>query len=136
MLLAVVVAVIAGAYSYYLYNKPHDNMASQKPEFTLSAQALIDAYAKDEAASNAKYNGKILDVTGVVVAKSAGAGGSYSISLCDVMSGVSCTVDSADVAPFKAMLDKVTDGDSITFRGRCDGMLTDVQLSRCVPITK
>lgn len=136
LILAVLVAIIAAAYSYYLYNKPHDDMAIQTPEFTLSAQELIDAYAADETASNTKFSGKILEVSGIVVAKSEGAGGSYSISLGDAMSGVSCTVDSADVAPFKAILDKITEGDAVTFRGRCDGMLTDVQLSRCVPITK
>lgn len=136
LLLAVLVALLAGAYSYYLYNKPHDDMASKTPEFTLSAQALIDAYAADETASNAKFSGKIIEVSGVVVVKSEGTGGSYSISLGDAMSGVSCTVDSADVAPFKTILDKITEGDTVIFRGRCDGMLTDVQLSRCVPITK
>ncbi len=136
LLLAVLVAILVGAYSYYLYNKPHANMASKAPEFTLSAQALIDAYAADETASNVKFSGKIIEVSGVVVVKSEGTGGSYSISLGDAMSGVSCTVDSANVAPFKTILDKITEGDTVIFRGRCDGMLTDVQLSRCVPITK
>ncbi len=136
LILAMLLALVAVTYSYYLYNKPHDDMNVTTPEYTLSAQELIDAYSSDEAGSNAKYSGKILEVSGVVVTKSEGIGGSYSISLADEMSGVSCTVDSADVLPYKAKLDKINAGDNVVFRGRCDGMLTDVQLSRCVPITK
>jgi len=134
--LVLVIAVTVSLYSYYLYNKPHDDMAQQTAEFNLTAHTLIDAFATDEVGSTAKFSNKIVEVTGVVAAKSQGSGGSVLISLGDVMSGVSCAVDSADVAPYKEVLDKMAEGDSVIFRGRCDGMLTDVQLSRCVPISK
>lgn len=135
VLIVVVLVLIGGiAVGVYMYNKPHKNIANMTPEYVVNAKDIVSEFAKNEANASSKYIGRIVEVSGLVVDKTADVGGSITFSLNDPMSGVSCTVDSADVSPNKLLLDKITVGDSAVFRGRCDGMLTDIQLSRCVPI--
>jgi hypothetical protein len=54
-------------------------------------------------------------------------------SLEDEMEGVSCTVDSADVVKNYSKLTQFTKGSNVTFKGRCSGMLMDIQIINCVP---
>ncbi len=134
-LMVAVLAIIGGiAVGVYMYNKPHENIAQMTPDYVVNAKDIVSEFAQNEANASSKYIGRIVEVSGLVVDKTTDAGGSITFSLDDSMSGVSCTVDSADVNPNKPLLDKITVGDSAVFRGRCDGMLTDIQLSRCVPI--
>ncbi|HUX53408.1 MAG TPA: hypothetical protein VMV56_03265 [Williamwhitmania sp.] len=135
VLIVVVLVIIGGiAAGVYMYNKPHKNIANMTPEYVVNAKDIVSEFAKNEANASSKYIGRIVEVSGLVVDKTADVGGSITFSLNDPMSGVSCTVDSADVSSNKPLLDKIAVGDSAVFRGRCDGMLTDIQLSRCVPI--
>lgn len=49
---------------FFVYNKPHPDYLKKKPEFTLTASALHEAYRNDASAASTKYNGKMLAVEG------------------------------------------------------------------------
>ncbi len=57
---------ILGAVAGYIfvYNKPHPDYLKKKPDITITAAELHQAYLNNETAASAKYNGKILAVEG------------------------------------------------------------------------
>ena len=56
--------VLAGGIALYVYNKPHRDVASEKPAHTLTANELFDAYEADETAANEIYLDNTVQVTG------------------------------------------------------------------------
>ncbi len=132
-ILALLVIAIAGlAVGYYQWNKPKEDMASSKAEASLEANALLSEYTADENAANAKYLGKTIAVSGPVKETTV-EGGMVKVMLDTGQDfGVYCTLDSLARHPrtdFPA-------GETITLKGKCDGLNLDVQLSRCVEIKK
>ena len=128
-LFIVVLAVAVGAYGYYLFNKPHQSVTDQSPAFTLQSQILVDSFEKDEQVANKLYLGKIIEVTGVVSEKSKDEKGKLSITLQGQdMSGIGCEFEPA--AQTKAST--LTEGQKVTIKGICTGILIDVVLVDCV----
>jgi hypothetical protein len=123
------VGLIGAAYGYYLWNKPHEDMGAAKAAVTLSAAQLLGEYTTDETAANGKYLGQTIAVNGTVK-ESAEEGGTVKVMLDagDENFGVYCTLDSAFQHPRKVF----PVGESVTLKGKCDGINLDVQLSRCV----
>lgn len=121
--------LIAAAIGFALWNKPHENMATSKAAATIQASDLFKEYNADENAANAKYLGKTIAVTGKVkeTSKTAGAPVKVSLDTGDEFA-VICELDALSQHPR-------TDfpvGETVTFKGKCDGLNLDVQLSRCV----
>ena len=119
--------IIGVGVGYYLYNKPLESMAGKKAEVALSATDLYAAFDLDEQAANAKYLGKVIEVSGTVVSVSAGDDGTPSVLLDSggAMGGVICRMDASLATAFQ-------EGQQITLRGECTGKLLDVELARCV----
>ena len=133
-LILIVLAVVVGAGAYwYVFLKPHRNMENKKPEFKLSSTQLLQDFTKDETAANARYSGKVIEVSGEVVAVQTGERGA-AIILEDELFGVSAYLDSSFVAANQQLTNKTTVGEPITIRGKCDGMLNDVVISRAIII--
>jgi uncharacterized protein (UPF0333 family) len=131
LLLVLGLALIGAAVGYFLWNKPHENMASSKAEATLEATALFSAYNADENAANSKYLGKTIAVSGKVkeVTKTEGGPAKITLETGDEFA-VICELDALSQHPR-------TDfpvGETVTFKGKCDGLNLDVQLSRCVEV--
>ena len=126
--IAVIVLLViaaAAAYGIYRYNQKPASVAAQKPAVLLTAQALVQAYAANEAAANKQYLGKTVEVTGIVQSVQPGVG----ISLIgDGAQNVSCTFEAGVAAELPAV------GKSVTVRGVCTGYLIDVELNRCMEI--
>ncbi len=115
---------------YYLFNKPHRNIAAAKEDFVISADSFYKAYSLNETASNAKYLEKVIAVEGKVeelqlenaeeptVAISAGADGAT----------IRCGFK-------KELLNEVKGlktGTTIKIKGRCDGMdMFGVVMTQC-----
>ncbi|MCF8374590.1 MAG: OB-fold putative lipoprotein [Bacteroidales bacterium] len=134
ILVVLLLLALAGGYTaYYMYNKPHRNIAEEKAEFILTATKLIEEFTNDEAMANQKYLDKVLLVSGKLVEKNHSETG-YTILFEDEFEGVSATFDSLYAAQNKAMLDAYTNGDQVQVKGKCDGMLMlqGVILSKCV----
>jgi hypothetical protein len=52
---------------FFVFNKPHRDVAQTAPAFSLSATELFNNYDANEAASNKKYLDKVLQVEGKVL---------------------------------------------------------------------
>ncbi len=129
LLFLLAAGLIGAAYAYYLWNKPHEDMAASKAAATLTAGQLLSEYTADETAANGKYLGQTIAVSGKVKEMTE-EGGVLKVMLDagDENFGVYCTLDSAFQHPRRVF----PIGEPITFKGKCDGINLDVQLSRCV----
>jgi hypothetical protein len=111
----------------YMYNLKHTDMAKAKPDFIITATALLKEFEDNEAAASAKYINKIVELTGTVATVKPAENNIVNISLVTEsdLSSVICT--------FAAISDpsSVKTGDVITLRGECSGFLMDVLLNNC-----
>ena len=129
--LIVTVILILGAaiFGYLQWNKPHQDIAAAKSDVTISAEELLAAYQTNEDSANAKYTGKIIEVTGKVKETSQVESNTViTLDLGDEMSGVTCKLD--DLSTPKRT--SFSPGEQVTFKCTCSGMLMDVVLERCV----
>ena len=118
---------------YYVFNMPRRNVSKETAAYTLEAKQLIADFKKDETSATAKYLDKALAVKGEIKSIRTLDNHSMVFSLEDEMEGVSCTVDSADVVTYSSKLTQLTKGSTGSFKGRCSGMLMDIQVINCVP---
>lgn len=131
LLLVLGLGLIGIAIGIALWNKPHENMTNSKAAATIDAVTLLKEYSADESAANTKYLGKTIAVTGKVkeCAKEEGSPSKITLETGDEF-GVICELDALSQHPR-------TDfpvGETVTFKGKCDGLNLDVQLSRCVEV--
>ena len=106
-------------------------MKSSKAEAKIDAAELFKAYNSDENASNSKYLGKTIEVSGKVKETSKTEGGPVKVTLeTGDEFAVICELDALSQHP---RTDFPT-GEMVAFKGKCDGLNLDVQLSRCVEV--
>jgi hypothetical protein len=129
LIIALVSFTAAAAFGYYMFNKPHQSILSETPAFSSEASALVSEYEADENASNAKYLGKVIEVTGTVSDKSTDNQGVLNITLQGGdLAGIGCQFDKKNQADAIAM----KSGDKVKVKGICTGILMDVVLVDCV----
>jgi hypothetical protein len=129
--LAIAGAALAVAFGVYLWNKPHQDMASAKADMAIDAKMLYDEFKNNETDANAKYLEKIIQVKGVVAETNKNEGTTVIVLGCgDPMGGVACELDPLS----KHEKTDFQPGEEVIFKGTCSGMLSDVSLSRCVMI--
>lgn len=117
-------AVIGAGVGFYMYNKPVTKMAQMKVDEAVSAEQLFTAYEADEAAANAKYLDKVVEVKGKVV-KSNKDEEKTTIMLDtgDMLANIMCQMEDKTIELPK-------EGTTVTVKGLCSGYLTDVVLIR------
>lgn len=132
LILAVIGLVIGLSVMYYVFNKPHRDVAGEKPSFKIEANKLFTEYSNDEVAGNEKYGDKVIQVTGKIV-DIAKEGTEVSIVLNDEMEGVSCALNTETIQKNKDKINLLKVGDNITLKGKCDGfdMIMGVVLTQC-----
>lgn len=130
LLAGLVLAIAGGGIAYYMWNKPHQNIAKTKPAHTLAAASLVEAYQADEAAANDRFLGQVIEVSGEITKVSVNADGSSQIMLKsnDLIASVTGNLQESETA----QVEKLKAGDQVTIKGECTGMLMDVVLERCV----
>jgi hypothetical protein len=130
ILITIATAVVVAIVGFLLYNKPHRDTASATSDFIVEAPALLQEFTHDEAAANQKYLDKVVAVKGKVKSIATDAEGNINLTLdaADEMAGVICTIPKADAAGAA----NVKEGDKVTMKGVCTGVLMDVVLIRCV----
>ncbi len=116
----------------YLYTKPVKDLTHASPDYVLEASVLYEEFAQNEAAANKKYVNKILEVSGMLAGKQTNNNGSTSLFLLDDLMGINCSLDSAYSTLEKEAVKSLKTGEKIIIKGKCNGMLTDVQLSSCI----
>lgn len=128
------VGIVVGLSTvYYVFNKPRRNISKESAMYTTEAKELISEFKKDENSATKKYLDLTITVKGEIKSIRTLDNHSMVFSLEDEMEGVSCTVDSADVVNNFSKLTQFAKGSTGTFKGRCSGMLMDVQIINCVP---
>jgi len=125
-LIAILVFIVCGAaVAYVIWNKPQRNVENEKGIEVTSAQ-LVNDYQANEATANAKYLDKAIQVTGTIAEIKNNQDGNSTITLAsdDAFTGVFCTL--------KQNTTNLNSGASVTIKGICSGMLTDVRLREAV----
>ena len=121
----IVIAVIAGTYGFYLFNKKVPTLHHTKADFELTADDLFNAFDADENAALAKYGDKVLSVSGEVV----------SVKMDEKQNNITLKADMAMAGGVNCSLNErvenVKVGDTVKIKGRCQGFLLDVILSNC-----
>ncbi|MEI6277599.1 MAG: hypothetical protein WCP08_16495 [Prolixibacteraceae bacterium] len=125
--------LIGMASVYYVFNMPHRDLSKESATFSLQASQLISEFKSDENLATTKYLDKAISVTGEIKGIRKLENHSMVFSLEDAMEGVSCTVDSAQTIQYESRLLELKIGTKASFKGRCSGMLMDVQVINCVP---
>ena len=121
-----VLAMIAGLIGYKMVNKGHAETKNVTAEFVLSPSELLTAYESDEAAADAKYLDKIIEVKGKIKSiNEVENGGSISLDTGNDMASVTCEFESKDA------VNGIKIGDEVTVKGFCSGKLMDIVLVRC-----
>lgn len=126
------IIVITAGIGFYLYSKPNKDLERARADFRIEASDLFEEFSTDESLATEKYVDKVLEITGSLAGIQTGTRGNTILFLLDDLFGISCSMDSSYAASVKTELDQLNIGDSITIRGRCNGMLIDIQLSGCV----
>lgn len=125
--LVIFFVLIAGgaAVAWYMFNKPRRDVA-QEQGIVIPAGQLVSEYQADETAANTKYLDKPIEVTGTVGEVKNNQDGKTTILLTgtDPMTGVFCTLKDATA--------NITPGSTVTIKGICSGMLSDVRLREAI----
>jgi hypothetical protein len=129
----IVVGIIALVLVYkFVYNKPHPDFQNIRPDFTMGARDLFDAYKKQKGASTKRYNGKILQIDGTLTRVEA------KDSLAIVVfsfeqgifgdEGIRCTM----IKKLNEDAKKLVSGGTVKIKGFCSGYNdTDVIMEQC-----
>ena len=126
------IAVAGTLAAFFMYNKPHESIKKAKPAYELNAGDIYSDFEADETLANEKYLDKVVQVSGTVVESSTTEDGIVSITLDGggMLGGVICQLD--EFSDHERT--NYTAGETVTFRGKCTGMLMDVVLVRCVEV--
>ena len=119
----------AGIYGLYEFNRGHVSNADAISDVSISANELLTAFQTGEDEANAKYNDKIVEVSGEVRQVTQTDGKTIvRLDAGDSMDGVTCELDDQ----VKHKRTEFATGDAVTFKCTCSGFLMDVVLVRCV----
>ncbi len=121
LILSGIGVVIALAIFYWAFNKPHRDISSEKADFQIEAAALFSDFQMDEAAANAKYNDKVVEVSGTIFGVNPSDQG-ITMILEGEMEGVSCMMDSLYSAKNSQRILGLASGETIRVKGRCVGL--------------
>lgn len=123
------VLLILGTWIYLNY-VPQESTEKKKADISLQATELYAAFESDEAASNQQYIGQIIQVEGPIGEKLMDENMAPVIVLRapDAMAGVMCTLLKDQLATYE----KLEVGQTVTLKGKCNGMLMDVVLDEGV----
>lgn len=128
IIIIAVLAIAAGAVGYFMYNKPHRDIAGEEPAHRVSADQLFDEYEADEAAANAKYLDKTIEVTGIIAEITVNDAGQTSAILTAenaMIGGISTTFQTS------ITMEPLKEGQEVCVKGRCTGKLMDVVVTDC-----
>ena len=129
----IVVAMIALFLVYkFVYNKQHPDYENAEAAFNVTAQELYQAYISDKEVASAKYNGKMIALTGklskvetadtLVTAVFVFKHGDFGDE------GIRCTM----LQKFNVAADKLQPDGEVKVKGYCAGYNeTDIILEKC-----
>jgi len=129
----IVIGIIALFLVYkFVYNKQHPDYENIEASYTLNAQDLYQAYRSDRDAASAKYNGKMIALTGnlsKIEAADSLVTAVFVFSQGDFGDeGIRCTM----LPKFNTEAGKLQPDGEVKVKGYCTGFNeTDVILEKC-----
>jgi hypothetical protein len=132
LVLAVIGIVAAVLVYFFVYNKPHTDYEKAKPEMVLTASELYDAFINDIGSAQETYNGKVLQISGVLDYVEDTDGRVFAIFAFGEgifgPEGVRCSMLENYIEKVK----NIPTGTQITIKGFCSGFNDpDVILDHC-----
>ena len=122
-----IVALMAAAayYAYYLYNKPVQSLAKEKPDITITAAKLAADYEANEQAADSLYLGKVIQVRGMVTGILVSADETkINLETGSPMNMIICSIEKGKP------IGNAKTGEEVTIKGLCSGFLGDVHLEQ------
>ncbi|HPR31793.1 MAG TPA: hypothetical protein PLK12_06850 [Prolixibacteraceae bacterium] len=113
----------------YVFRGAEDSVKKHQPDYVLTSVALYSEFESDENASNEKYLGKVVEVSGEISEIEIDESGSVSILLSadTPFGGIRCNFAPGSDSDLSA----VAVGSQVLVKGSCSGMLMDVVLDKC-----
>ncbi|HVX52250.1 MAG TPA: hypothetical protein VHB48_18970 [Chitinophagaceae bacterium] len=125
---AMLCLLLAVAWGFYQYNKPHTSAGGKSTDAVLPADSLYAAYQANETAAGKLYMNKILEVTGFV----------KDITMSDktpvilLATGFNGDINCSMALDSNTVFTKAHKLSKIAVKGKCSGYLMDVNLVDCV----
>lgn len=130
--LAFMALCAAGLVYWYGFLRKEKPMERMKADVEITADSLLSVFLADEKTATERFGGKILLLKADLLTVVKEENSNVTLTLVDPMMGVTCTIDSLQSVRQKSDIAALTEGAPVTIKGRCDGMLTDVKLSKCI----
>lgn len=137
LLIILLIVVAGGIYAWREYNRKNPDLKQAKADYSVQAQTLIKEFETDKAASDKKYIGKNIEVSGNIKKVDAETNPVvFFLGNEDEMSSVQCSMDSTHATDYN----KLQKGATVTLKGVVNGaesdelLGTDVKLNRCVVV--
>lgn len=124
IIVAVLIAAAGAAiYGWNEYHRTNEDLAGVQPAYTVEAMQLINEFNQNDSASNARYLGKVVAVSGTVKKVEKDEEGKYTVVLGDTadMSSVRCALDSNHATDATAL----NRGQSVKVKGSFTGFKKD-----------
>jgi hypothetical protein len=121
---ALVCILMIGATAFYWYQKPRTSLNNIKPDYTLTAKELYEAFQQDETKANKQFIEKIIQVTGTVDNVHVTDTTTSLVLSGGDLGGINCSVRKSNL---KEQTTPVK-GENVKVKGRCIGFLMDVNL--------
>lgn len=114
-------AVTGGIIVYRIFTKPHRDVSTETA-IAIKAQQLFEAFKADEAAANAKYLDKAIEIEGEVLDQSSNQDGQSVVNFKtdDAFFVINCT--------FKTNPGELKPLTTIRFKGICTGYIPDANV--------
>lgn len=136
IIIVLVIIVIGTGIGLKMFFKPHADINKLKTEFKVEARGLINDFEQNENAATTKYSEKVIEVSGILVAKSKLSNGTDLFVLEDEMRGISCQLDSSWSTANQAVIESLETGSNVTMKGICKGYLMEIKVSPAVIVSK
>ena len=116
------------ATAYFVYNKPHRDILSEKAQFSLSLVEMNEEFLADEDSAYKKYFNQVVEISGIAVAINEKANKRYDVVLKSQGIIANGELIHANVQP-KTLIDQ-----NVALKGLFigyDNLLEEIKLSEC-----
>lgn len=116
----------------FIYNKPHRNYETASVDYAISCEALFAEFINSRAEAENKYNGKVLEINGILsVVENPDSLSIVVFALQEGIfgdEGIRCTL----LSNYRDKTKSLQAGDRVTIKGYCTGYNdTDIILEKC-----
>jgi hypothetical protein len=131
LILAVIGIITAVLLYVFIYNKPHKDIESAKPDFTMKTEKLYQEFTSNKTHADSLYNEKVIEIAGkinkvetkdtLVIAVFVFSQGDFGDT------GIRCTM----LPKYNDEAKKLAIGSVVRIKGLCKGFIDDVILEKC-----